>query len=322
MTLDSVEQRPAAGAEAGGGDRLYACFDFRIRSDMELPELSAAAGGNVRPVVTVRLGRQRPSAEDRGALERAADGAARLTVPAVGVFTVTGGTEIHVEPAPGVSARNLRLFLLGSALGILCHQRGLTPLHANGVVVGGRVHAFAGASGAGKSTLAAHFAREGLRVLSDDVVAVGQAETGRPSTWPGVARLKLWGDASAALGHDVSGLDRALDGVDKYHVPLATPAEAGPLPFARLYLLERAAPGEERGIVRLRGGEALAAVIGHTYRGAYLPELGLVEAHFRRCVALTAAIEVYVATRAWGFDCFEREAARLLAHCAQDGGDR
>ena len=112
-----------------------------------------------------------------------------LTVDGVGRYLVRGGAEILVDAAGGAAERDVRLFLLGSALGILCHQRGLLPLHANAVVANGAAYAFAGHSGAGKSTLAAHFAQAGYEILCDDVCVISFDEAGQPLAWPGLPRL-------------------------------------------------------------------------------------------------------------------------------------
>src|SRR5690606_16057916 len=221
---------------------------------------------------------------------------------------------IVVEPAPHASERNVRLFLLGSALGILCHQRGLMPLHANAAVAGGGAFAFAGHSGAGKSTLAAHFSRAGYPVLCDDVCVISLAPDGTPLAWPGLPRLKLWGDAVQAFGHGGAALERAVDGFDKYHVPLPAGIEARPVPLRRLYVLTRATGGGAGGLRRLRGHGAMRAAIGQTYRGIYLRPLGLSTQNFRHAAALLARAEAWEARRAWGYAVFEREAARIERH--------
>jgi hypothetical protein len=301
---------------------LYSCFDFRLRSEIGLPELNTADEGDVRPIVEVRIGSVPEclpgGGETAGGLQ-VARATALLTVPQTARYLVRDGGEIVVDPFPGGSDRNVRLFLLGSGLGILCHQRGLLPLHANAIVAGDGAYAFAGHSGAGKSTLAAYFARAGYPVLCDDVCVINFGAAGAPVAWPGLPRLKLWGDASAAFGHDKGALEPAIEGMDKYHVPLSTPPEAKPVPFRRLYLLERTEAREERGIVRLRGREAMEAIMAQTYRGAYLRPMGLGARHFLQCSALASRIEVYAARRSWGYDVFEREAERLARHLLEVG---
>ena len=301
---------------------LYSCFGFRLRSEIALDEIGRADDPkDARPIVDIRLGPVSERLEEGGEVHaglQAAGGEALLTVTETARYLVRAGREIIVDPLPGASQRNLRLFLLGSALGILCHQRGLLPLHANAIVVGGNAYAFAGPSGAGKSTLAAYFARAGYRVLCDDVCAIDLGDPGEPVAWPGLPRLKLWGDASTAFGHDNGQLDRVADGMDKFHVTLPAMQDARPIPFRRLYLLGRAEAGETPEISRLRGRAALEAIMAQTYRALYLPVLGLTSRHFLICSALAARIHVYAATRAWGYELFDREAGRLASHLAEE----
>jgi hypothetical protein len=297
--------------------QIYSCFDFRLRSEIGLPELNAAAEDDERSVVDIRVVSVPEvlpgGGETVGGLQVASD-AALLTVPQIGRYLVRDGREILVDPLPGAAERMVRLFLLGSGLGILCHQRGLLPLHANAIVAGGGAYAFAGHSGAGKSTLAAYFARAGYPVLCDDVCVINFDAAGVPAAWPGLPRLKLWGDASTAFGHDSTVLERAIEGMEKYHVPLSAPPEAKPVPFRRLYLLQRSEVAGNSGIVRLRGRRAMEAIMAQTYRGIYLETMGLKARHFLQCSALACRIEVYAATRSWGYDVFDREAGQLANH--------
>ncbi len=297
--------------------QLYSCFDFRLRSDIRLAELAPAGGTDDRTTVDVRVARVPETLPDapppQSGLQVRGE-TVLLSVPGVARYLVQNGHEMLVDPAPGAAERNVRLFLLGSALGILSHQRGLLPLHANAIVADGGAYAFGGHSGAGKSTLAAHFARAGYEILCDDVCAVSFAD-GVPSVWPGPPRLKLWGDAAQAFGHDRASLNQAIDGLDKYHVPLAdTRAAARPVPSRRLYLLAKAGPGEPRAISQLRGQRAITAVMQHTYRNSYLGPMGLTAQHFRLCAELMRHAKIYEAHRDWGFDVFDREAEAIERH--------
>ncbi len=299
---------------------LYYCFDFCLRSEIPLAELVPATSPGERPIVDIRLGKlpdQLPNSRPASWGLQVSEDGVMLTVTGAARYLVRGGREIVVDAATGNSERKVRLFLLGSALGILCHQRGLLPLHANAIVANGGAYAFAGPSGAGKSTLAAHFSRAGYEILCDDVCVISFDEAGQPSAWPGLPRLKLWGDAAAALGHDRNNLDRVMDDVDKYQVPLAAMAAPRAVPFRRLYLLERADEGAPAAIRRLRGQEAMGAAVSQTYRGAYLAPMGLALQNFRQCAALTARAEVFVATRTWGYHVFDREAGLLAQHISE-----
>jgi hypothetical protein len=136
-----------------------------------------------------------------------------------------------------------------------------------------------------------------------------------------VPRLRLWGDAAQAFGYEPGTLDPAIEGRDKYYVPLAGRARHEAVPLERLYVLGRATAGEPGRISRLHGSRAMEAVFEHSYRGQYLEPLGLAQRHFRQCAALLAAIEVYAADRVRGYDVFEREAARLASHIRAGGAN-
>ena len=284
-----------------------------------------AADGAGEPV-TVRFGavaeQEEPLAVEGGALILSVDG--------VGRYRIDRGREILVDPAPGVSERNLRVYLLGSAMGALLHQRGLIPLHANAIAFDGRAVAFLGHSGAGKSTLAAWFAARGHQVLCDDVCAIRFDEAGAALALPGVPRLRLWEDALTRSGRAASDYERSFDGQEKYDVPVAGARPDRPLPLAACYLLagapseprdpagsgdgaESVEPGPE-GITRLTGRDAVEALVANTYRGSFLRKLGGTERHLRQCLALARNVPVYRARRRWGEEAFDAEAELLARH--------
>ncbi|MBV9064041.1 MAG: hypothetical protein JOY77_14110, partial [Alphaproteobacteria bacterium] len=170
-----------------GGQFEYELFGLSIRSEIELPELRRSEDAREVDVV-IRWG-----SLDKGPVEgdvRADRQCLVLSIPRVAYYRVQAGREITVAPDRDVPERNLRLFLLGSAFGVLLHQRGMLPLHANAVEIGGRAVAFMGASGSGKSTLAAWFHDRGYKVLADDVCAIGFGDDGVAKVRRGLPRLR------------------------------------------------------------------------------------------------------------------------------------
>ena len=305
-------------------DHVYACFGLNIRSQILLPEIQDTPEPDERlPCVAVRLA---GAAEQGKGAETphfgVSDFGVSFSVPNVAQYRVANGNEIVVSPAPGASMRNVRLYLLGSAFGLLCHQRGLMPLHANAIVVDGEAVAFAGTSGAGKSTLAAYFQSRGHQLLCDDVCVVSFDSDGQPLAWPGLSRLKLKADAVTAFGHDSEQLERVVERWDKFHLPFSRDIGHGPLPLRRLYILRTHETEAEARFFRLRGANAVEAVAAQTYRSQFLGRMGLWPKHLQRSVALAERSEVYVAARTWGFDIFGREADRLLHHAEIPRGGR
>lgn len=274
-------------------------FGLRIRSEIPLPDLVAAEGQRV-PDIIIRLGMPASVTED--GLRRDGDDVV-LHVPHVGRYRMARGAEIVVSPAPDVPARNLRLFLLGSAFGVLLHQRGLLPLHANAVEVEGKAFAFMGESGSGKSTLAAWFLDRGYRVLADDVCVVG-FEEGKAVVMPGLPRLRLWRDAMERTNRTSDHFERSYAGAtpyEKFDVPVRGDMVSS-VELGAIFLLDR---GVKLRIVPLDGLERAEAVFANTYRGEFISEVQGEKAHWAASTRLASGPDFFRLIRPWdtlGFD--------------------
>ncbi len=283
----------------------YSVFGLVLQSEFDLPELLRAPE-DVPADVAVRFGAA-------GEEHKISPDEMNLVVPKVASYLIRGGREILVAPREGASSRNIRLFLLGSALGGIIHQRGLLPLHANAIDIGGRAVAFLGHSGAGKSTMAAWFLDRGHRVLADDVCVVAPDSAGVPLAYPGIPRLRLWREALERSGRNADELELAFDDVDKYNLPTPKPSRSGPIPLSHIYLLAKA---EEQwlDIRPLSGIAAVEALVANTYRGNYLVRMGETKRHLLACLELAKRVPVFSASRVWGFDDFDDQAERLEKH--------
>lgn len=266
----------------------YHLFGLRVASELVLPEaLEDDSAGE--PDVMVLLGAIGfpPAAPGISAV---ASGL-MLTVPDLARYWIRNGREIVVDPVPGVPDKNVRLYLLGSGMGTVLHQRGLLPLHANAVETDGCAVAFVGESGAGKSTLAGWFHDRGHRVLSDDVCVIDGIETGRPLVYPAVRRLRLCRDALLASGRTAEDFEPSYSGdpaFDKFDVPLA-PDEATPLPLSAIVLLEF---GTREGVELVAGIEAAEILFAHTYRGGLVEQVGNAQFHWQAVTRLISSIRI------------------------------
>lgn len=264
----------------------YSLYGLRIDSFLPCPGLATGGGPAEVEIRRGAVGDELPDAVQRGVLYQAAPGRFRLAVDGVAGYLVTGGREIVVEPADGADEASVRVFLLGSAMGALLHQRGFLPLHASAIEHDGRVIAFAGHSGQGKSTLAAAFHRAGYRVLADDVCAVQVADGGRPRVHPAYPELKLWADAIDKLEIDPEGLARARPMLEKSCLSTGAALEQEPLPISHLYLLATT-NRDELELRPIEGMAKLDVLSRHTYRRRFLDGLGGKQDHFKLCVAVS-----------------------------------
>ncbi|PJA32247.1 MAG: hypothetical protein CO187_04970 [Zetaproteobacteria bacterium CG_4_9_14_3_um_filter_53_7] len=209
-----------------------------------------------------------------------------LNVPDIARFLVRDGNSIVVEAYPGSDEQSIRLYLLGSCIGTILHQRKTLVMHGNAVRFGDQCVIFAGHSGAGKSTLAAAFHKRGHEILADDVCAI-DAE-GRVA--PGLPQLKLWQDAARKLEIDTGELERIRLQVEKYTFPLSESVSEH-LPVAAIYILS-SHNRDEFEIQQIKGMQKFNPLKNNTYRMGILEGLGLKTEHLGLCSKLAGRIDL------------------------------
>jgi hypothetical protein len=225
-----------------------------------------------------------------------------LNYPGVGRFLLRDGNEILVDPASDSNECEVRAYLLGTVFGILCHQRGILPLHASAIDVVDGCVAFIGKIGAGKSTLAAALARRGHQVIADDVCFLRLDDNGVVQAWPGVNRIRLWEDAMTALGCDDPGVERETRGYNKYLIPLRpAPNSMKPRRLCRIYALHAAPDDGAANLTQIRGVAALEVLMQNVYRLSFAERMGHKPAAFALCAAAASDIPVFRFSRRWGF---------------------
>ncbi len=267
---------------------FYRLFDLVLSSAIALPELVAWPATEGCDV-DIRFGSVAPLPGRSIAGLRIGSEGPVLEVPGVGRYLITEGRSVVIDAAPDAGEANIRLFLLGSAMSVVLLQRGILPLHANAVVVGGSAFAFLGPSGAGKSTLALAFHDRGYLVLADDVCAIATGPAGFSVT-PGVPRIRLWRDAIERTGRAVRNYEQAFAGVDKYSFGAAPGAPTAAYPLRGIFSLH---DKPAISIKPLSGQAAVALAVANTYRGQFLSLVGNRASHFESCVNLAKKVPVF-----------------------------
>ncbi len=135
----------------------------------------------------------------------------------VGVFEMRDGNNITIMPKEGVSETEIRIFLLGSAMGAIQIQRGFTPIHGGAIVSDNKAVIITGVAGAGKSTMTSTLVSLGLPYLTDDVSSVNMHEN-KLSVYPAYPQRKLIRDACLLLGYDPNNLAVADEKRDKFAI--------------------------------------------------------------------------------------------------------
>jgi hypothetical protein len=217
-----------------------------------------------------------------------------LSVPSVGRYWASRGRAVVIDPAAGADPGALRLYLMGSAMGALLHQRGLLPLHASAIECNGRCVAFLGDSGAGKSTLAAMLARRGYRVLSDDVLIVPSAPDGTPHAQPSAPVLKLWPEALSVSGFSDADAPFECADFNKHHIEARKVFAEDRCPIAQLYVLRWQLPARAQPeVVELSPFEAMVAIRKNVYRSVLIEAMGRETQYMSFAEALLRRVRVF-----------------------------
>ncbi|WP_290787467.1 hypothetical protein [Halomonas sp.] len=300
----------------------YTTYGLTIGSQLELPELESLPP-ETSPDIRIQAGELADHleiAEVSTPWLQCSSNRCQFLLDGIGRYRVEQGRRIRVDRrlnlARGSTANesDVRVYLLGSAMGALLHQRHWLPLHISAVQTPAGVWGFTGDSGAGKSTLAAwlHY-RYGWKMVSDDVGVIKPEET-LPTLYPGPPRLKLWKDALERLGIDRQGLVRDLTRTEKFHLNRHQGFSHEIEPLRALVMLERAADGEAPSLEAVSGIDAFKVVMS----AIYLPEWGehfSGPARLMQCGSdLAQRIRVYRYRRPWSLENVEASLTPLIQH--------
>lgn len=276
----------------------YVAYGLGIHSEIEFPELTASSSSRPADVV-VRFCELGQSYSQNGTVEytfeNTPDGM-YLFWEDVGTILISNGNEIVVDTFPGVEMERLRLFLLGAAIGVILHQRGLTTLHASAVSKNGKAVVFMGDKGRGKSTMAAYMCEQGYQLLSDDVVGLTIDEHGQLLIMPAFPQLKLWPDAIESIGQDPESLPRLSSKFDKRHVEAVGEFPTEPIPVAQAYALYK---GDEAAIEPISQPNAMFELMKNLYVARFGDEIlsGEQSVNFMRCASVAKLLPMFTLTR-------------------------
>jgi len=239
-----------------------------------------------------------------------------LRVPGIAKFLIENGATIRFQPEPGVSLDDVSAFLVGSALGILIHQRGQIILHASSVLVNGKAVLFCGASGKGKSTLAAALDKRGFPVVTDDFCVLDP--TLPPSVFPDGRYLRLWQQSLDGLDMEDADYLPVRRKINKYYVSPEN-VVSDPVPLGPIYILRETKPPFTSGIAALNLTEAATAIRQQAYRPFLIQRMAKQDAYFLATMRMMTRSEAFTLTRPMGFAALPKVLDQLQAHWREVG---
>lgn len=288
----------------------YSVYGLIVHSQIQLSEL-LCKWFDV-PDVTVQIGKVDlyPAEEGfaGGCFMATADNA-YFHWPEYGTCSVRNGNSIIVEPAIGAEERILRLMILGPAIGVLLHQRGILTLHASAVCIHGGVVAFLAEKRGGKSTTAASLHVRGHAVVADDIVAI---DTDRVPlrVIPGEFQMKIEPRVADALGENVEKMVRIHPNLSKVAYRTTVAITDLPLYLTRVYVLRN---NRIRSIRKLAPQDVFRELLRHSYAVRFLGDVGATPDHFLRIMKLANEVPVFLMERPDAIDELS-EFARWIEH--------
>jgi hypothetical protein len=267
----------------------YIAHGVVIHSDLFFPELVMTQG---KADAFIHLGKVERPFGPRVSLNclKATDREVYIYWEGICTILVRDGREIIADPSPGVEQDKLHVFILGVALAVLLHQRGLLVLHASAIEVNGSVVAFIGDKGWGKSTTTAALHARGYKVVTDDLLVLKVNGTECPIVFPGFPQIKLWPDSVTALGDDPATLKRIYSQVEKRAYRVFDSFSSTPLPLKCIYVLDI---GSSHKIESIQGQEVFAELVRHSFLIKLLQATKTANLHFNQCTRLASCVPIY-----------------------------
>jgi hypothetical protein len=260
----------------------YLANGIALHSEIEFPELKE---GPTHSNVTIRFGKV-PKRIDhpvyQGPSSQAGKDQYLLVIRNVASYFLQKEQEqytIIVEPLNAIPISEVRIFILSSMLGALCHMQGFLPLHASGVVIQGKAVLFCGKSGLGKSTLSAALYQKGNPFLTDNLAAIYLGKDGIPMVHPSYRHFRLWKDSLEALNDFDVRVVKMRDSVEKYNLILAGQLQESAVPLHKIYHLNHQFESTIA-IEDIHGRQKADIIVNDTFRIKLLKGLGTQEAYF------------------------------------------
>jgi hypothetical protein len=303
--------------------RLYMLCGWRTYSEIPLTGVATLVDDvdkNIDVMIQVMTGHS-PIAKsmDRFVFRHATE-CSFISVEDVASFEIRAGRQIRVWPVEGAMQKDIEIFLLGPAWAILCHQRGLLPLHASAIVTGKGITAFAGHSGTGKSTTAALLNSLGYELIADDILPVSFNQNSIPGAWPYLRRLKLHRDPITQFAFTATEVVSETLDKEKYFVHAQGAGDDKWRVLERLYLLEKDVADSNVPIQQITGAEAVRALVAHTYHFNFVLDTRRFGDHLASCSRLASKILIYRLRRPPSRDWGEKLPSLIRTHIEGAGG--
>jgi hypothetical protein len=305
----------AAALKPDARTHAYRISGLSVQSEIELPGAIPSTPVDV-PDLVVRQGpvpEALPAPSASGPSWQRSGDDFLLRVPRVARILISDGRSVTVDIDPEATADDASVFVLGSSVGIVHHQRGALALHGACVAKDGRAMIVCGASGRGKSTTAAALCQRGYTLVADDISVIGSNDGGVPTVWPDGRQLKLWRRSIDGLKLDDRIGEVVRPGFEKYFVAPGDAVTDPPL-LTAIYVLDSNAAVSGVSIEDVGVATAMRILDNQAYRPRLRHELSSPQARFAQSAAVLRHARVFAFERPLGFDHLDESLDALERH--------
>lgn len=214
----------------------------------------------------------------------------------VASYKIQNGAEVYVCPYPISDTDSIQLFLNGSVLGAVLHQRGIMPFHGSSFIFKDLGVLICGNSGVGKSSVVAAFCQDEGRLVNDDITPIC-FDNERIMMVPLSTKVKLWDDTISLLQLDKTDLKKIRPSLNKYYIPEIT-REENIQPLLHTLIVLRTHNQNNFEIKRPQGIERFNCLRRNIYRKIYLKGMPHTEKkYFKQLLTATNLLNVVVVFR-------------------------
>lgn len=293
----------------------YLAFGIRIDSEIMLPDLLPADSGEAEVCICygddIYQFDKHNTDQDRLVVY---DETVILYILNTAAYGIINCEKIVVQLHEQADMRDVRLYLIGTVMGVLLMQRGRLPIHGSLVVVDGYGQIFAGAPGAGKSTMAAALYKQGYAVLADDMFTISCDENGAIWAQPGYSRQKLCEDSAEMLGFDTSELERLSGDWNKCAVSVTEGFSNSPVRISAFYEIVKTSC-DEVSIMPLTGMGKLVTIMENVYGASLLSYFKQSAAIFKKCADFSKQVPAFRIKRPENGMSLQQQLELVLGHC-------
>ncbi len=211
----------------------------------------------------------------------------------VAIFHIYNGDAVTIEPMGDKNNKMIKLYIMGSVMGMILLQRNMVAIHGGGIVIDGKGCIFTGQKGAGKSTITTALRKKGYKFIADDVCSINIGETN--TIHHGFGYQKLCEDAMEKLGYNLNEFEpfRGDLNVNKYIVPAFDEFTKEEVPLEAVFELS-VGDVKEVQIEEILGVDKINKLIENVFRIEMLRYAGGIEpVYFKKCLDIAKNTKMY-----------------------------